>query len=295
MAVSMKLEALPLSLSAACCALMSFAPAAVAEDADAAKDGNTQASDSKTASSAAAPTDEERPIDRAPRVGTPLISNKLYPMGGRMEAGALFDMSYADKYVRHLGGHATFAYHFTDWLALEGFGGYLVSDESNIADAARQQGASARRRNAGQECATETCEPELPDLWHSSWIVGVAAQVAPVYGKISLVSEYDLNFQLYGLLGASIEGIQQKLNDGNFANATVRPMFDYGVGVRFLPFSWMALRFELKNYFGVNPALPEINERCDEGYTLNIGNEPLCFVDYAHNTYMQMGVTFMFP
>src|SRR5688572_23774198 len=180
-----------------------------------------------SAQSAPSGADEERvrAEDRSPKDGTPLIANKLYPMQFRFEGTGFFDYSYADKYVQHLGGHGSLVFHLFDWLALEGFGGYLVGDETNILEKVRQTGASNQRLDSGSPCIQATCEPQLPDMWQTTWFAGAGAQWAPIYGKISAFSEVDLSFQLYGMLGASAEGIQKRLNgEGvNFTGMQVRP------------------------------------------------------------------------
>lgn len=247
-----------------------------------------------------------RAPDRAPRTGTPLISNMLYPMQGRFELTASLDFSYADKYVDHIGGHGALTYHVLDWLAVEGFGGYLVGDETNIASKVRQAGKSANRLANAQPCATPTCEPELPDLWQTTWFAGADVQWAPIYGKLSLVSEYDVNFQLYTLLGGGVEGIRKKVNgdsngDGRANDYDTGPGIrwnaNYGVGLRFIPVSWFALRLELRNYTGINSEVPELDARggdeCSTGYTLPVAGRTGCYTDFSNNAMVQLGLSFV--
>lgn len=248
-----------------------------------------------------------RAPDRTPRAGTPLISNTLHPMQGKLELTGFFDFSYADKYVDHMGGHAAVAYHLADWFALEGFGGYLVGDETNIAKKVRQSGQSFTRGQGGQSCATPSCEPELPDLWQTTWFAGADVQWAPIYGKVSIVSEYDLNFQLYALLGGGIEGVRKRVNSNPdndpaiqgfyLTNPSTRVHVNYGAGLRFLPFSWMALRLELRNYTGLNPDVPERgtqgSDPCTTGYTLDVGGTTKCNADITNNAMVQVGLSFL--
>lgn len=250
------------------------------------------------------------PPDRPPREGTPLISNKLYPMQFRLEFTGFFDMSYADKYVEHLGGHGALTFHVFDWLAVEGFGGYLVGDETNITKRVRDPvngGRSARNlRNDPSLCATPTCEPELPDVWQTTWFAGADVQWAPIYGKLSVVSEYDLNFQLYGLLGGGVEGVRRRVNgdangDGNANDYDSGPGFranvNYGLGLRLMPWRWVALRVELRNYTGLNPDVPEVGtqgtDQCKTGYTLQVGARTDCYSDFTNNALVQFGVSFV--
>ena len=239
----------------------------------------------------------QRVEEYEPRAGTPLISNKLYPMQYRFELTGIFDYSFNDKYVQHTGGSGAVAFHLFDWLALEGFGGYLVGDETGIVGNVRNDGSSAKKFDEGQDCANDFCEPQLPDMWMTTWFAGADVQWAPIYGKISAVSEYDLNFQLYALAGAGAEGITRHLNNDPNALDTpqVRISANYGLGVRLMPIKWVALRAEIRNYNGLNPNVEEHQDAdesaCGNGYTLRVGAQEQCFPDISNNTMLQVGLS----
>jgi outer membrane beta-barrel protein len=251
----------------------------------------------------------QRIEERAPRAGTPLIANKLYPMSGRFELGLTFDTSFGDKYVDHIGGHANVGYHLFDWLAFEAFGGYLVGGETGIVQNVRLDGKSAGLARQNADCANPGCEPALPDMWQTTWFAGANVQWAPIYGKLSAVSEYDLNFQLYARLGGGVEGIQRRLADSSFSDnvagaggfpgfgTRLRPSLNYGVGVRLIPWKFLALRAELVNSNGLNPNVEEHAQSdensCREGYVLRIGNAPSCLIDFSQSTQFQLGLTFL--
>lgn len=260
-------------------------------------------------SAAPKPTEDTREFqrvdERTPRFGTPLIANKLYSMQYRFELTGIFDYSFNDKYVQHTGGSGAVAFHLFDWLALEGFGGYLVGDETGIVQNVRNEGSSSKKQSS--ECfpdAPSRCEPQLPDMWQTTWFAGADVQWAPIYGKISAVSEYDLNFQLYGLVGGGAEGItRQFTGDANgdgktpdFDEAQVRFSANYGIGVRLMPWKFLALRAEVRNYNGLNPNVEEHDanrdeSQCDNGYTLVVGGERQCYPDISNNTMLQVGLS----
>jgi outer membrane beta-barrel protein len=266
-------------------------------------DGDAAAADTGDKAPAAAPAEPtgefQRVDERAPRPGTPLISNKLYPMQFRFEFSGMFDLSYADKYVDHIGGHAGVGFHIFDFLAVEGFGGYLAGGETGIVGNVRVDGRSAGLASGGAACANETCEPQLPDMYQTTWFAGANVQWSPIYGKISAVSEYDLNFQFYGKLGGGAEGIQRSLNNNQIdaATATIRPMFNYGLGLRLIPWKYVAIRAELTNYIGPSPNVQEHDStdegNCKEGYILSQGNQDSCLTDFSQNSMFQVGVSFL--
>lgn len=240
--------------------------------------------------------DFQRIEARSARQGTPLIANKLYPMQYRLEFTGYFDISYADKYVDHLGGHASVGFHLFDWLAFEAFGGYLVGDETGIVGNVRNDGKSAGLV-IGNTCANELCEPQLPDMFQTTWMAGANAQWSPIYGKISAVSEYDLNFQFYGRLGGGAEGIQRILNDQSTGPASVRASLNYGLGVRLIPWKYVAIRAELVNYIGINPNVEEHDvtdeTNCSDGYILGQGNKESCLTDFSSNSMFQVGLSLL--
>lgn len=251
---------------------------------------------SKKKETAASAEDFQRVEERAPRVGTPLIANKLYPMSLRFEITGFFDYSFNDKYVQHTGGSGALTFHIFDSLALEGFGGYLVGDETGIVGNVRNDGSSAKKgREAPDTCENPLCEPQLPDMWQTTWFAGADLQWAPIYGKISAVSEYDLNFQLYALAGGGAEGITRLLNDLQYDTPQVRFSANYGLGVRLIPWKYVALRAEIRNYNGLNPNVQEHEDRdeseCATGYTLVVGAERQCYPDISNNTMLQVGLS----
>ena len=163
--------------------------------------------------------------DRAPRAGQKLIDQKLHSTAGRFELTAFYNASLNDKYVKHQGGHGALLYHLSDWFALELFGGSMMGRETTILSKVRVSGDSYARTSKG-ECGWApmgACEPELPDLYQTTWFTGAALQWAPIYGKLSLVSEYDLSFQLYSILGGGIEGIQRTEHTGALRPTTRTP------------------------------------------------------------------------
>jgi outer membrane beta-barrel protein len=289
--------------SAVMLAATAFAAPAAAQDAD------------------AAAVDEEldeaelelvRPPTRQAREGTPLIANKLYPMAFRFEGSALFDMTYGNKYVEHYGGQLSLNFHIFDWLAIEGFGGWFAAGQTNIAAKVFEAGRSSSLVEEDRTlCATDNCEPELPDLWSTTWFAGAHAQWAPIYGKLSFVSELDLSFQLYGLLGGGVEGIAKRLRDNTYdsgqgavvgrrffgVGTAIRPVLSYGAGLRIIPWKYFAIRLELRNTHGLNPEVPEKNaqglDACDTGYTLQVGQELVCNPDINTNAMLQLGVSFL--
>jgi outer membrane beta-barrel protein len=228
----------------------------------------------------------------------PLVENKLHPMQYRLELTAFFDRTLHDKYIEHTGASGAATFHFRDYFALEAFGGYLIGDETGIVGKVRLDGDAAARARDFEACANNSCEPALPDMWQTTWFLGGDAQWTPIYGKFSILSESDISFQAYGILGGGAEGITRLTNDLSYDAEQVRFSANYGLGLRLMPWKHVAIRAEIRNYNGFNPNVeehdPEVEARCPNGYTLNVGGEEQCHVDISENTMRQVGVSFVF-
>lgn len=242
-------------------------------------------------SSPAAAADEARPqaTSEAPRIipdrpvpeGTPLVANKLFPMANRVELSGFYNLSLADKYFSHQGGHISAGYHFFDWLSAEVVGGFLLPRESSLLQAVRQE--------------SDAPVPPMPDLFQTNWYAGADVQWAPLYGKLSLASEYDLSFQFYGMAGAGVEGTERRNGAQEAVDTNLRVVGSYGIGLRLIPHQNVAIRLELKQSIGANPDVPEDdNEACSDGYKLTLGDAPECFKDYSDLSLFQAGVSFIF-
>jgi hypothetical protein len=82
-----------------------------------------------------------------------------------------------------------------------------------------------------------------------------------------------------------------------FEDGGVRVSANYGIGVRLIPWKYVALRAELRNYNGLNPNVQEHESRdedaCSNGYTLIEGADRQCYPDISNNTMFQVGLSLL--
>ncbi|MCP4500480.1 MAG: outer membrane beta-barrel domain-containing protein [Deltaproteobacteria bacterium] len=271
-------------------AALLFASANVAygqeEDDAATPEASDSASDKEAAEEEELPdVDLIRTLDRPKPPGTPIIANKKFPMAMRFEGTASVDISYGQRYVKQYGGHLAAGFHILDWLAIEGYVGYFGVCSVTFDPASCEESITQYARHSGQS-ATQGSQLYLTDLWQTNLAAGLTVQWAPIYGKLSAVSEYDLNFQLYLLGGAGIDGLWKVVSENTgeeiskemkWAPTFVVPSMHFGAGLRFIPFKHVAFRAELRNYLHIAPgpiAAPgETVEDFDIGYNsmLNLG------------------------
>lgn len=177
----------------------------------------------------------------------PVVSNRARPLHGAVEISLMFVPTVIEKYTQHFGGVGILSYHVNNVFALEVMGGYEYMRESAIIGG----DSGVRSRLDGR------AEPHLPDLLGMSWLALGGFTLAPIYGKINLFSEVDLNSQAYLIVsGGAVGAVKRELvttNDANndllttIANHGVRPAVDVGVGVRLFTARWFALRAEIRD------------------------------------------------
>ncbi|MEE2961250.1 MAG: outer membrane beta-barrel domain-containing protein [Myxococcota bacterium] len=204
---------------------------------------------------------EADPFDDYALTDESLILDIEFPTAYTGEIGVLFNSSMIDEYSSHLGGLVDFTYFYYPTLAVNiGFGYVHGSLTPIVTD---QQGIIG---NKVQKCIDDkvgcddaSLKPYVPHYKQITGFANVSAIWAPLYGKLNLVSELDLNLQVYVLLGAGINGTQEQdvqYNDnvperytlsteGGFFNEP-KPHFTYGGGIKVFILDWMALRTEIR-------------------------------------------------
>jgi outer membrane beta-barrel protein len=80
-----------------------------------------------------------------------------------------------------------------------------------------------------------------------TFLAGVDAQYAPIYGKIGLVAETFLHFDLYGLAGVSFVGYKGPSAEATGSIPMITPGLNLGVGARFVAAKWFAVRTEFRD------------------------------------------------
>lgn len=198
-------------------------------------------------------------------VDSTLIQKRAHPAAGRFEAGVLFSTSTIDKYNTHYGANLDLNYHILETVGVGltfGFyhGAYtsIVSSPTGIIGNKLQQCLRSNRTCNG-------INPGVPDTRQLTGLLSANFIWAPLYGKISVVSEIDLNLQLYGLIGGGILGRRSvqavplpgaatsadfELVGGNFGDGglfsdpTGHGMV--GLGLRVFLLDWLNIRGEFR-------------------------------------------------
>jgi outer membrane beta-barrel protein len=119
------------------------------------------------------------------------VRNRLYSTRGRVELGAAVGLTIVTRLTDHYNFNGSVAYNFSERLAAEIRGGYAYARQTGVA---RQVAEHLLQRDpASQLQVTE----DLSGLWEMKANALVGARWAPIYGKISLLSEVPVHFQTY--------------------------------------------------------------------------------------------------
>lgn len=289
--------------------------AAHAQDEGDAEASSEASTDDAAEAEADAPA-EEAPAEAAPASdGAPFprisddeetiyaVQRKAFLVGGKFELTPLFTSSFSDRFVQTFGFGGSVVYHLSENFGLELQGVYLLPDESSLTTEILQ----------ALSLQTDTAK-----LTQMLWATSAGVQWSPIYGKLEVFGEYLGNFNFY--LGAGVgigqtrvqcnnqgpldpnrgfpadsrgevvcnpdmvDTIQEELPVGQqqtfYEPNTFRVMGALTAGFRFHFSTWLALKFEVKDYiFAARVYRPESTE----GFSDAIRN----------NIFAQVGVSFL--
>jgi outer membrane beta-barrel protein len=170
------------------------------------------------------------------------VSGHLFGKRGRLEISPSMTASFNDPFFWKFLAGATVAYYPMEWL---GVNLRLGMDVPSLMGTPMISPAS--------EVCDPTCRPpnstELDGRapGQLTFIGGVDIQYAPIYGKVGLVAEKFLHFDLYGLGGLSAVGYKGPSGSAAGSTPMVTPGVNLGVGAHFVVARWFAVRTELRD------------------------------------------------
>ncbi len=173
----------------------------------------------------------------------PPISGQLYPKGGRFELTIGGSLSVNDPFYTKTFGSAKLTYHLSDFFSagVHAAGGPVsVTGSTTICPA-----------NQGCQPAGDVQLRQVPGK--IQWLAGAELAFAPVYGKLNLLAELPVHFDLAVLAGPDWITYQKAVDlqtalagpPGNTSGAGGH----VGLGMRFFFAGFMGLRFEVRDYF----------------------------------------------
>lgn len=200
------------------------------------------------------------------------VSGQVFLKKGRFELSPSATLSIKDafysKYI--LGASAT--YHVTETMAASLRFGYSFAA---IAGAVQICTSEGLRRGCRPPTAEEL-DGRAPG--QINLVGGVDFQWAPIYGKISLLSETFAHFDMYGVLGAAMVQYRGPSSVGALASeARTTVGGNLGIGFRFFLNRWITLRTEVRDLIYVEAV------------------QPLPATSLRNQILFELGVSFFFP
>jgi outer membrane beta-barrel protein len=153
------------------------------------------------------------------------VSRKTFLKKGRFELEPALGISTNDAFFRRWMVGARGSYHIIESLALDFGGSFAVFPEP---------------LNPVRLISDDGGTVEFEDLSGFLGYADVGVDFAPIYGKVSLMSEYVIHFDAFvsGGLGATFDQV------GSF----VHPAMEIGLGTRIFLTDWLVLRTDLRDY-----------------------------------------------
>ncbi|MBZ4396952.1 outer membrane beta-barrel domain-containing protein [Myxococcus faecalis] len=205
------------------------------------------------------------------------VSGHVFLKKGRFEFSPSATVSLRDAFFTKYIFGGTLTYHPMETLGVSLRLGYALT---SVAGAAQICTFSDGTDGSTRGCSS----PTMKDLdgqapGQLKLMGGVDLQWAPIYGKLSLLAEKFVHFDLYGVVGASVvqyRGPDLDDTTGLLAKDYLTPGGNVGVGLRFFFNRWVSLRTEVRDLIYVEKS------RTSDSYLRN----QLMF---------ELGVSFFFP
>ena len=164
----------------------------------------------------------------------PAVSGPLFLKAGRHELSPLLSLSLADAFRQKLAGGLAYTYHVQEAFALSARGAYTLLD---------------RDAGAVQVCPTQdSCsgpgDAALDGLpGNLTLLATLSGEVSPLYGKLNIIAEKVLHFDVFGSVGVGVVGYKS----AGGGDAAIGLAFPLAVGQRFFIGRWFALRLEFSD------------------------------------------------
>nr|WP_309243039.1 outer membrane beta-barrel domain-containing protein [Hyalangium versicolor] len=182
------------------------------------------------------------------------VSGHLFLKKGRFELSPSATISLRDAFFRKYILGATFTFFPSETFGIGLRAGYSIPTVSGAAQICNFTDGDDGNVTRGCSAPTfEALDGRAPG--QLTLMAGVDAQWAPIYGKISLLAEKFVHFDMYGVLGAT--AIQYKgPPDSADVRSTARITAggNVGIGFRFFLNRYMTLRTEVRDLVYVEKA-----------------------------------------
>ncbi|HSP80958.1 MAG TPA: outer membrane beta-barrel domain-containing protein [Myxococcaceae bacterium] len=180
------------------------------------------------------------------------VSGHLFLKKGRLEVSPSTSISIRDAFFTKYVLGASVTYHPWETLGVSLRAGYAIPTVAGSAQICTFSEGDGGLTRGCRRPSYEELDGEAPG--QLTLLGGLDVQWAPIYGKVSLLAESFLHFDLYGIGGVSAVQYRGPAEGGGLAPAlTVGG--NVGVGTRIFLNRWMTLRAEFRDLIYVERAV----------------------------------------
>jgi outer membrane beta-barrel protein len=184
----------------------------------------------------------------------PPVTGYQFLKKGRWEISPSVGLSLKDgfftKYI--FGGSLT--YHPYETLGIGLRFGYSVATVSGNAEICTTDASGSRGCRSPTFAEVDGRAPGQITL-----LGGVDVQWAPIYGKISLLAEKFIRFDMYGIAGVAAIRYAGPVPSGSGSTSKFTPGGNLGLGFRFFINRWLTVRTELRDLIYLEDVQPMPN------------------------------------
>lgn len=196
-----------------------------------------------------------------------VVQNRLYRVSSRFELSLSVGVTPVSRLTEHIPLAVSAAYNASEAFAVELRAGYAITRHTGVAS---QVARDFLRLDPGRRMRITD---DLSALWEMRANGAIGIRWAPIYGKISLLSELPVHFQAYlwggGGLGQfhrqSVVYCKQVLDRDAGACSDwlsenkVRPLASFAFGMRYFIGQHGSIKMELRNYLFPDSYLTSID------------------------------------
>lgn len=182
------------------------------------------------------------------------VSGHLFQKKGRFELSPSASLSLNDAFFTKYIFGATVGFFPTEALGIHlrvGYGLPVVAGSAQICTTETTGSGTTRGCNPPTFDQLDGRAPGQLRL-----LGGLDVQYAPLYGKVGLVAERFLHFDLYGLAGVSAVGYNGPTGATTGSKSYMTVGGNVGVGARIVATKWMTIRTELRDLIYLESVQP---------------------------------------
>ncbi|SET55253.1 outer membrane beta-barrel domain-containing protein [Stigmatella erecta] len=182
------------------------------------------------------------------------VSGHLFLKKGRFEVSPSATVTFRDAFFSKYILGASLTYHPLETLGVGLRAGYALSAVSGSAQICTFTQVEGGVTRGCRSPTFEQLDGEAPGLL--TLMAGVDLQWAPIYGKISVLAEKFLHFDMYGIVGASaVQYKGRRASEGEGGQSFTTVGGNVGIGFRFFLNRYMTVRTEVRDLIYVEKAV----------------------------------------